>query len=353
MFFRWRYSAFWLAASIVSSFFLQGPPAIAAAGDPTVAWTEPTAGSTVTGNFRLRATYAVASGSTAQIAKVCLTKGGAPLSTYNTGSDGCTPSSYWPSTNGDSWLLDSSGWTNGTHVFTIQVTDTNGRVSNVATISITSNNASVTPPPNGGSDGETPEGGSPTPTQALSVSCSKATTQVCTVRVSSSPANQWPSKTKISLRIFVKTTGYSKTYTLNGAANGATKFRVPPPAGTGFAAWKITAFTSQTSDSQEWTRGSPKIVTSGKSLPFAVTWQGVAVSGASYFCKALPRQMKNIGTWIVADNYGFNTTVHAYNFWNANLYLTMVQKSRHVVVYVPYSEALRYKCPFAFRVDTP
>jgi hypothetical protein len=346
-----------LIALLLSAGYSLAPlsPAVAAPEEPVAAWTSPAAGTTVTGPFNLSATYDVAPGSTASLTKVCLAMDGYALvarglGAVTDGGGGCNTWSIHP--GGDTWSLDSTGWTNGPHTFTVQVTDSNGRVSNAATITLNSKNASAKSPSSGGTD-SSGGGDQVTPDKNMTVNCTSASTQVCSVKITSSPASSWPAKAPIKLTIYVKTTGYSKTYTATGSSNGVTKMKVPSPSGSGFAAWTISVASGSATDSQDWTRGSPTIVSSGKALPLGVTYKGVVATGTAYFCKALPNQMKNINTWMIADPFAFSSTYHAYNYWDASFYVTVENKSHYAVVYVPYNIALRYKCPFAFRVGTP
>ncbi len=317
---------------------------------PTVTWTSPAPGSTVAGKFTISASYAVAPGSTGRITQVCLTADGVPLATvdlngsYFTGCD----KDYLRETH-DSWIVDSSKWTNGTHTFTVQVTDSSGRISSIETLSLISNNVLVSPPNNGGQNG-----GNVTPAQSISLSCNNASPSLCKVTIKSSPLDAWPKQTSVSIKMSVLTSGYTKTFTAKGSTNGTTTFKVPNPPGTGFAEWNLLAFTADAQSIEKgWTRGTLTVASAGASTPHGSSWKAIAANGAAYYCKGLPSGMKTIGTWIVADAFGFSDTVHAYNFWNARLYLTMVKKSNHVVIYPPYEMARYYKCPFAFRVNAP
>jgi hypothetical protein len=124
-------------------------------GPPTVSWSSPAAGTTVHGVFSLAGAAAPDPTGTAFIAKWCITVDGSPLSQdaasanisgfananslyyANLDSSGCY--SY---NNATGSLLtgklgfDSTAWANGTHTFTVQVTDSNGKVSTVATTTV-------------------------------------------------------------------------------------------------------------------------------------------------------------------------------------------------------------------------
>ena len=129
-----------------------GQSAHAANGNPTASFVAPEDGSTVTGVFDLEMVGAREQGGTASISKFCVTLNGAAYKSKQfyygdnrflgtTGSDGCFSSSGY----GDPvFSIDSTSWVNGTHTFTFQVWDSNGRVSEVVSSTVISSNGNPT-----------------------------------------------------------------------------------------------------------------------------------------------------------------------------------------------------------------
>ena len=122
---------------------------------PTVSFTTPSSGQTLSGPFTLTANGAVASGSTANIAQVCLTLDGAPVSTSNSspssGTDrwwiGGYENGCWYTWSGTrrgsmtfSWVMDATSMSNGEHTLSLSIRDSTGKASNPTTISFSVNN---------------------------------------------------------------------------------------------------------------------------------------------------------------------------------------------------------------------
>ena len=108
---------------------------------PVATFTEPAEGSTIAGQFSLKATAVPSAAGTATISKLCLkingakpTSGGIVIgSVYSfagyADSNGChTESDQTPE-----WSFDTSTWANGSYTFTFYAIDSSGRQSNTAT----------------------------------------------------------------------------------------------------------------------------------------------------------------------------------------------------------------------------
>ena len=103
---------------------------------PSVVFTLPTEAASVVGEFSLRAEITLGTYQDSRIAKVCLLRNGSRfLPRYYNGTpnftmdaDGCIETSA----NSLQWSFDTTAWTNGSYSFTLKATDSNGRVSNIA-----------------------------------------------------------------------------------------------------------------------------------------------------------------------------------------------------------------------------
>jgi hypothetical protein len=115
--------------------------------NPIATISSPAEGSVNAGKFTLRGTAAPSPGGTATVSKVCLKiNGKVPTSGYlNSGTsisfyadnEGCISSS----STSPYWEFDATAWANGTYLFTYNMYDSSGRVSNTAFRTLTISNA--------------------------------------------------------------------------------------------------------------------------------------------------------------------------------------------------------------------
>jgi hypothetical protein len=115
--------------------------------DPAATLVSPAEGSVNAGKFTLRGTAAASPGGTATVSKVCLKiNGKVPTSGYLNGgylisfyadNEGCISSS----STSPYWEFDSTAWANGSYLFTYNMYDSSGRISNTAFRTLTISNA--------------------------------------------------------------------------------------------------------------------------------------------------------------------------------------------------------------------
>ena len=115
--------------------------------NPIATISTPAEGSVTAGKFTLRGAATVSSNGTATVNRVCLkVNGKVPSSGYYRGSysfssyadnEGCISTSFAD----PYWEFDATAWTNGTYLFTYNMYDSSGRISNTAFRNLTINNA--------------------------------------------------------------------------------------------------------------------------------------------------------------------------------------------------------------------
>ena len=154
----WKCLAQWLLGSIfvAAAVFFSVETAQASSGKPSVSWVSPAAGSTVHGVFIVSGVASPDSAGTAFISKWCITVDGSPLDfdaanrNYPGMSNSNVLQSFSPDSNGcysqdegysyslvnGKLRFDSTSWTNGTHTLTVQVTDSNGKTSELQSLQI-------------------------------------------------------------------------------------------------------------------------------------------------------------------------------------------------------------------------
>jgi hypothetical protein len=113
----------------------------------SASFTSPSDGSSIAGKFTLKATTLASSAGSSSISKICLKLNGkVPTSGYlNNGytfsgyadNEGCISSS----STSPYWEFDATTWANGTYLFTYNMYDSSGRVSNTAFRTLTISNA--------------------------------------------------------------------------------------------------------------------------------------------------------------------------------------------------------------------